>query len=67
MNLIKCPYCHASYYIDNYQTVTAMYYPPIYKDGININPDGNVFTHNCTCCNCGKNFTYFEEYGKFIK
>lgn len=55
-----CPHCNASYYMEKYSTRTAMYFPPIYKDGVNINPDRNISTVYCTCMNCGKDFD-FEE------
>ena len=42
--MIKCPNCGKSYYKVKYSTVTAVYYPPIYKDGVNINPDKNSET-----------------------
>ena len=55
-----CPNCGQSYYIENYCSRTAVYYPPIYKDGININPDRNTTTHHCTCMNCGEDFSYTD-------
>ena len=45
--IIKCPQCDNSYYVEKYNTTTAVYYPPIYKDGVNVNPDGNITTHYC--------------------
>lgn len=54
----KCPYCGESYYRENYSTTTAMYFPPIYKNGVNINPDRNISTTYCTCMNCGKDFSF---------
>lgn len=53
-----CPNCGESYYMENYSMSTAMYFPPIYKDGVNINPDRNIHTTYCTCMNCGKEFSY---------
>lgn len=53
-----CPHCGESYYMENYSTRTCMYYPPIYKDGVNINPDKNTTTVHCTCMNCGKDFSF---------
>lgn len=53
-----CPHCGESYYMENYSTTTAVYYPPIYKDGVNINPDRNTTTTHCTCMNCGKEFSF---------
>lgn len=55
--MIKCPYCGESYYQEDYSTVTCMYFPPIYKDGKNINPDRNIHTTHCHCLACGKAFT----------
>jgi len=55
---VCCPHCGESYYMENYSTCTAAYYPPIYKDGVNINPDRNTTTTYCTCMNCGKEFSY---------
>ena len=49
LNSAKCPHCGKSYYRENYTTTTAMYFPPVYKDGININPDRNKSTTHCTC------------------
>lgn len=52
-----CPHCGESYYIVNDMTSTCAYYPPIYQNGVNINPDRNKTTVNCTCLKCGKKFT----------
>jgi len=54
---VKCPYCGESYYTVLYSNSTCVYYPPIYKDGVNINPDRNTRTTHCQCLNCGKEFT----------
>lgn len=53
---IKCPHCGKSYYTEMYSASTAVYYPPIYKDGVNINPDMNKVTTHCRCLNCSKEF-----------
>lgn len=55
-----CPHCGESYYIENNRMTTLAYYPPIWKDGVNINQDRNKSTVNCTCMNCGKEFSYTE-------
>ena len=55
---IKCPYCGESYYMEKYSTRTCVYYPPIYKNGVNINTDKNTTTTYCTCMNCNKDFSY---------
>lgn len=55
---IKCPKCGESYYQELYSARTCVYYPPIYKDGVNINPDRNKTTTNCRCINCGEDFSF---------
>lgn len=55
---IKCPKCGESYYQELYSSSTCVYYPPIYKDGVNINPDKNTTTTHCRCIKCGENFSY---------
>lgn len=52
----KCHHCGESYYMEKYSTCTAMYCPPIYKNGVNVNPDRNITTTYCECINCGKEF-----------
>lgn len=53
---IKCPYCGASYYIEGSSMTTLANYPPIWKDGVNVNPDRNKTTTHCKCLSCGKEF-----------
>lgn len=65
--MIKCPNCGESYYAERYSTCTAMYYPAIWKDGVNQNPDGNITTSYCECINCHYSFYYKEQYGKIIE
>lgn len=55
-SVIKCPYCNESYYQEGFTFMTDVYYPPIYKDGVNINPDRNAVTIICHCLSCGKDF-----------
>ena len=57
-NSKKCPHCGASYYMENYHESTLKYFPPIYKNGVNINPDRNIHTTHCTCMECKKDFSY---------
>ena len=56
MERIECPRCGVSYYTEGPSMRTAVYYPPIWKDGININPDRNTTTTQCECMNCGATF-----------
>lgn len=53
-----CPHCGESYYMENNSMSTCVYYPPIFKNGVNINPNRNTITVNCTCMACGKEFSY---------
>jgi hypothetical protein len=57
-NARRCPHCGESYYAENNMTSTCVYYQPIWKDGVNINPDRNKTTVHCTCMSCGKEFSY---------
>lgn len=63
---IKCPYCNASYFQENYSVSTAVGWVPVYKDGIQINDNPNVTTTFCTCLNCSHNFSYRVNCGKII-
>lgn len=55
---IKCPHCGARYFTISETYTTAVYYPPIYKDGVNINPDQNKSTTKYHCLHCDK---YWKE------
>lgn len=55
--IIRCPYCHESHYIELNSDITSVYYPPIYKDGININPDNNMEVTYYRCLGCHQNFS----------
>lgn len=66
MRLIKCPICGESYYRIKYSIKTAAYYPPIYQNGININPDQNLSTTYCQCEVCGNSFDYRMKGDKLI-
>lgn len=55
--MLKCPYCGGLYYMDCGGYTTAACYPPIWKDGVNVNPDRNRTTTTYRCLDCGKDFT----------
>lgn len=55
--LIRCPKCGESYYSEGVTESTAMYFQPIYKNGININPDRNTHKTHYHCMNCGHDWT----------
>ena len=59
--MIKCPYCGESYYQEHYSTCTCLGWTPIYKNGVLINENPNITTTHCTCCACGKSFTYSNK------
>ena len=59
--MVKCPRCEESYYTEHYSTTTAMYWTPIYKNGVLINENPNTTTTYCTCCNCGNSFYYTNK------
>ena len=50
---IMCPKCHKKYFTVGESSCTAVYYPPIIKDSVNINPNHNTCTTRYTCCECG--------------
>lgn len=63
-NLIRCPACNASHYQYHYSTATAMGWIQEYKDGELVNGNPNISTTYCTCCECGHDFYYTEQYGE---
>lgn len=62
--MIKCPNCGESHYQYHYSTTTAMGWIQEYKDGIPVNSNPNISTSYCTCCKCGHDFYYTEQYGE---
>ena len=62
--MIKCPNCGESHYQYHYSTTTAMGWIQEYKDGIPVNSNPNISTSYCTCCECGHDFYYTEQYGE---
>lgn len=64
--MTTCPKCGESYYQECYSTCTAMYFPPIYKNGININPDRNITTTVCKCLNCQEVFSFKIQGGEIV-
>lgn len=52
----KCPNCGKSYYTGGETISTLVYYQPIYKDGININPDKNSIIMKLHCLECNTNW-----------
>lgn len=53
MDEIKCPWCGGEYYTINHSTATAMYWTPVYKNGVpQNNNDPNYYTDYCNCIAC---------------
>lgn len=57
-DLIRCPRCGDSYYSEQYSTTTAMYWAPVFRNGILQNSNPNKTTVVCHCCTCGNEFKY---------
>lgn len=47
-----CPKCGKSHYEIGPTRRTAMFFPQVIKDGVNINPDRNESTISYRCCEC---------------
>lgn len=46
-------------------STTRMYFDPIYdKNGVNINPDGNITTSTVKCITCNTSWHAHTQYGK---
>ena len=54
---IVCPHCGAKHFTIGLSFCTAVYYPPVYKDGVNMNLGQNTVTTNYQCLNCNKFWT----------
>ena len=53
----KCPHCDESYYTPGASITTALYCPPIYKNGVNVNKMKNTSKTTYHCCACGRDWT----------
>lgn len=62
--MIKCPNCGASHYSEGPSSTTAVYYMPIYKNGVNVNPDRNTTTTEAHCYECGCDFIIKSQGGE---
>ena len=57
MSNYVCPHCGKSDYYEQYSTVTCLYSPPHYKNGVLVDDNPNYRTTYCHCAACGKEFT----------
>ena len=48
----KCPECRKNHFQESARCTTLAYYQPIYKDGVNINPDRNAISYIRHCLEC---------------
>lgn len=65
---INCPRCQMSYYQENYMTSTALGFTRVYHNGKMVpTSDPNIYTHYCTCINCGEDFTFSIKNGHLYK
>ena len=62
--VIQCPNCGASHYFENYSTATAIGFSPEWKNGEYCFNDPNYYTTNCSCANCGSEFSYTRHNGE---
>lgn len=62
--MIKCPNCGASHYMEGPSQRTLLYCPPIWKDGVNQNPDTNITTTEAHCLDCNFDFEIKEQNGE---
>lgn len=52
-----------SMFTEDAGSTTATFYEPIYKDGVNINPDRNTTTSTVTCLTCGQRWEKKSQLG----
>lgn len=52
-----CPECGGNILRHLHAMSTAVKYFPVYKDGVNINPDRNKITTRWQCTDCNHTFT----------
>jgi len=51
-------------FIEGFAMTTSMYFTPVYdKNGVNINPDGNITRRNVSCVTCHKKWTATTQFG----
>ena len=63
--VLKCPKCNSTGpLIQGVSMTTNVYYPPVWENGVNINPDGNTTTTEFICEKCGCKFSARFKHGK---
>lgn len=65
--ILKCPNCNSLGPLSQGASMTTtVYYPPVWENGVNINPDGNTTTTEFTCEKCGCKFSATFKHGECI-
>ena len=65
--VLKCPKCNSIGPLNQGASMTTtVYYPPVWENGVNINPDGNITTTEFICEKCGCKFSARFKHGKCI-
>ena len=65
--MLKCPKCNSIGPLNQGASMTtSVYYPPVWENGVNINPDGNITTTEFICEKCGCKFSARFKHEKCI-
>ena len=65
--VLKCPKCGSLGPLSQgISMTTAVYYPPVWENGVNINPDGNITRTEFICEKCGCKFSARFKHGECI-
>ena len=65
--VLKCPKCNSIGPLNQGASMTTtVYYPPVWENGVNINPDGNITRTEFICEKCGCKFSARFKHGKCI-
>lgn len=65
--MLKCPKCNSTSPLSQgVSMTTTVYYPPVWENGVNINPDGNTTTTKFICEKCGCKFSAKFKHGECI-
>lgn len=65
--MLKCPKCNSTGPLSQgVSMTTTVYYPPVWENGVNINPDGNTTTTKFICEKCGCKFSAKFKHGECI-
>ena len=63
----KCEKCGSSNFMESCVGTTAAYYKPVYKDGVNVNPDKNRTDYERVCLDCNSVWSVSYVLGKVTR